>query len=84
MTKSRHLTAVTRSPRQAQTALQLKYDAILVYVENFYLLGLGLLANIGDQSNAITGLIEVLPFKGFFGGGGGDVVVPGDGGGELP
>lgn len=80
MNGSKHMRLISRSPRRAQTALQLKYDTILVYLENGLFLTLSLYSTLAAASSNFNGLIQVLPYKGFFGGGGG-VDVPGGGGG---
>lgn len=70
MKTSGHIRVVTRSPKKAQTVQQLKFDTILVYVTNGFNLVFGIGNNIGETSNALQGLVDVLPYKNFYGGGG--------------
>ena len=69
-TKS-HLTPVSKRPSKAQTVQQLKFDTILVYLNNFLSLTDATWALFGDISNnGIQPLIATLPYKNYFGGGG--------------
>lgn len=70
MRRNRHITPVTRGPQKAQTVQQLKYETLLVYMLNGLELVFGSFAALGETSNALQGLIETLPYKGYFGGGG--------------
>ncbi|NUM56599.1 MAG: hypothetical protein HUU46_23460 [Candidatus Hydrogenedentes bacterium] len=69
MRTNRHIYEVTKSPRMAQTVQQLKYDTLLVYLTNGINLVFGSFASLGEVSNSLQGLITVLPYKNFYGGG---------------
>ena len=73
MLSKSHLTVITRTPCKAQTAQQLKFETIMVYLNNFLSLQGGLYSILGELSNeGITPLIGTLPYKQYFGGGGTD------------
>jgi len=58
-----HIVLLTKTPSQAQTVQQLKFDTLLQYLTN----ALTLFADLGTTANSISG---ALPYKAFFGGGG--------------
>lgn len=78
MSKQRHLKMVGKSPQQAQTVQQLKYETLLVYLTNGFDLILGNMVNLAEVSNSLEGFIGALPYKGVFGGGGGTDTGGGD------
>jgi hypothetical protein len=71
MRRANHISNLTKSPQRAQTVQQLKYETLLVYLSNGISLTFGMFANLGETSNAIQGLIGVLPYKSFYNGGDG-------------
>ena len=71
MLRTKHVLAISKSPKQAQTVQQLKYETILIYMTNGLGLISGLMANVADLSNSLENFAGSLPYKGFFNGGGG-------------
>ena len=65
-----HLASISRAPRQAQTVQQLKYDTLLVYLNNGLTIVFGLFSTLGETSNALENFPGTLPYKGWFSGGG--------------
>ena len=65
-----HMRFVTRRPAAAQTVQQLKYDTLLIYIENAYTLAFGGLVGIANVANIAFDISGSLPYKNFFGGGG--------------
>ena len=71
MMRKLHIVSVSRSPRQAQTVQQLKYDTLLVYLNNGVSLIFGMITNLAETTNSLQSFPGTLPYKGYFGGGGG-------------
>ncbi|MCC6153990.1 MAG: hypothetical protein IT367_09545 [Candidatus Hydrogenedentes bacterium] len=65
-----HMRFVTRRPAAAQTVQQLKYETLLVYIDNAYTLALGGLVGAANISNIFFDLGGSIPYKNFFGGSG--------------
>ncbi|MCC6797003.1 MAG: hypothetical protein IT366_17945 [Candidatus Hydrogenedentes bacterium] len=65
-----HLQLLTRRPATAQTVQELKYDTLLVYIQNAYTLAFGGIVGAANISNIFFELGGSIPYKNFFGGGG--------------
>mgnify|MGYP003473453894 CR=1 FL=1 len=68
-----HLKALSKRPARAQTVQELKYDTLLVYLDNAYLMAGNawfFMAAAADVFGEL-GVSGNIPYKAFFGGGAG-------------